>query len=277
MKSKLLFGPAGTPHSSKSSSSVDGVKRVAELGLGCMELEFVQGVRMGAETAKQVKAVMQETGIRLSVHAPYYINLTSKEIEKQQASIKRILDSARIGWFCGADSVVFHAAFYQETDPKEIYQQVKTHLRNIVNTLKKEKNRTWIRPETTGKGSQFGTVEEIIQLSLEVDQVLPCIDFSHLHARSNGKFNSYTEFAGVLELLDKKLGRKVLDNMHIHISGIKYGEKGEREHLNLKDSDLKYQELLKAFRDFKIAGYVICESPNLEEDAMLLKKTYEKL
>ena len=277
MQSKLLFGPAGTPHSSKSTSSVDGVKRVAELGLGCMELEFVQGVRMGAETAKQVQQTMQNIGIRLSVHAPYYINLTSKEIEKQQASIKRILDSARIGWLCGADSVVFHAAFYQGEDPKKVYQGVKSHLQDIVTTLKKEKNQTWIRPETTGKGSQFGTVDEIIELSLEIDQVLPCIDFSHLHARSNGKMNSYKEFAGVLELLNKKLGRKVLDTMHIHISGIKYGEKGEREHLNLKDSDFKYQELLKAFHDFKIAGYVICESPNLEEDALLLQKTYEKL
>ncbi|MCX7919006.1 MAG: TIM barrel protein [bacterium] len=277
MKSKLLFGPAGTPHSSKSTSSVDGVKRVAELGLGCMELEFVQGVRMSAETAKQVNAIMQETGIRLSVHAPYYINLTSKEIEKQQASIKRILDSARIGWLCGADSVVFHAAFYQDTDPKEVYQVVKSHLQNIVNILKKEHNQTWIRPETTGKGSQFGTVEEIIQLSLEVEQVLPCIDFSHLHARSNGKMNSYREFASVLELLDKKLGNKGLHHMHIHISGIEYGEKGEREHLNLKDSDFKYTELLKALRDFDVSGYVICESPNLEEDALLLQKTYEKL
>lgn len=273
----LLFGPAGTPHSAKSTSSVDGVKRVAELGLGCMELEFVQGVRMSPETAKQVNAAMQETGIRLSVHAPYYINLTSKEIEKQQASIKRILDSARIGWLCGADSVVFHAAFYQDADPKEVYQIVKSHLQNIVNILKKENNKTWIRPETTGKGSQFGTIEEIIQLSFEVEQVLPCIDFSHLHARNNGKMNSYKEFASVLELLAKKLGKKVLHNMHIHISGIKYGEKGEREHLNLKDSDFKYKELLKVLRDFAVSGYVICESPNLEEDAMLLQETYEKL
>jgi deoxyribonuclease-4 len=277
MKSNLLFGPAGTPHSSKSSSSVDGVKRIAELGLGCMELEFVQGVRMGAETAKQVQIAMQESEVRLSVHAPYYINLSSKEIDKQQASIKRILDSARIGWLCGADSVVFHAAFYQEQDPLEVYQFVKSHLQDIITTLKDENIKAWIRPETTGKGTQFGTVDEIIQLSLEIDQVLPCIDFSHLHARSNGKFNSYKEFAEVLDLVRKKLGKKALDTMHIHISGIKYSEKGEREHLNLKDSDFKYQDLMKAFRDYKIGGYVICESPNLEEDAMLLQKTYEKL
>lgn len=277
MKPNLLFGPAGTPHSAKSNSSVDGVKRIAELGLGCMELEFVQGVRMGAETAKQVQAAMKESGVRLSVHAPYYINLSSKEIEKQQASIKRILDSARIGWLCGADSIVFHAAFYQDSEPQEVYQLVKTHMQHIVTTLKEANNNAWIRPETTGKGTQFGTVEEIIQLSLDLEQVLPCIDFSHLHARSNGQFNSYPEFAGVLDLVKKKLGKKALEFMHIHISGIKYGEKGEREHLNLKDSDFKYQELLKAFHDFKIGGYIICESPNLEEDAMLLKKTYEKL
>jgi len=98
-----------------------------------------------------------------------------------------------------------------------------------------------------------------------------------LHARSNGKYNSYEEFRSVLEDSEKMLGKEFLKNMHIHISGIEYTSKGERRHLVLKDSDFKYQELLRALKEFDCRGVVICESPNIEVDALLLKKTFEEL
>jgi len=106
---------------------------------------------------------------------------------------------------------------------------------------------------------------------------MPCIDFAHFHARTNGKYNTYKEFASILEAIEKKLGRKGIDNMHMHITGIAYGPKGEKNHLTLEESDLKYQELLKALKDFKVKGIAISESPNIEGDALLMQKTYEKL
>jgi deoxyribonuclease-4 len=124
-----------------------------------------------------------------------------------------------------------------------------------------------------GKPSEFGTVEEVLDLCTELEGVAPCIDFSHWHART-GAFNSYPEFASILQRVKERLGRAALDNMHIHVSGIAYGKKGEIKHLNLKESDFQYAELLQALKDYDAWGIVICESPNLEEDALLLQETY---
>ena len=120
-------------------------------------------------------------------------------------------------------------------------------------------------------------MEEIIRLSKEYEQVLPCVDFSHLHARYNGIINTYDEFAGIFEKIGKELGNIALENFHAHIAGIDYGAKGEKKHLNLEESDFNYKDLLKAFKDFGVKGAVICESPNIEEDAKLLKDYYLSL
>jgi len=205
----------------------------------------------------------------------FLANLPKKA--KIKASIVRILNSARIANLCGGYSVCFHSGFYMGMDAKKVYDTIKNNLKEIVSTLKKENNNIWVRPETTGKETQFGNVDEILQLSQELDNVMPCVDFAHFHARTNGKYNTYKEFASILEAIEKKLGRKGLENMHMHITGIAYGPKGEKNHLILKESDLKYEELLKALKDFKVKGVAISESPNIEGDALLMQKVYEKL
>lgn len=274
---ELLFGPAGVPLSAPSRSTVDGVPQVRKLGLGCMELEFVRGIRMSPEVGKQVKALAEKNDIVLTAHGPYYINLNSQDKAITEASVKRILDTARIASICGGYSITFHAAYYMAVSKEKVFGIVREKLLNITRTLNGEGVKLWVRPETTGKASQFGDIDELIKLSQEVAGVLPCIDFAHLHARSNGKINTYKEFAEVLEKLEKGLGREALNNMHVHMSGIEYTEKGERNHLFLKDSDMNYKDLMRAFREYKCKGCVINESPNLEEDAMLMKKEYEKV
>ena len=274
---ELLFGTAGVPLSAPSRSTLDGVPQVRKLGLGCMELEFVRGIRMSPEVAKQVKALAEKNDVVLTAHGPYYINLNSQDKAITNASVKRILDTARIANICGAFSITFHAAYYMTLSKEKVFETVRKNLLNITRTLNEEGVKLWIRPETTGKASQFGDIDELIKLSQEVEQVMPCVDFAHLHARSNGKFNTYKEFSEVLEKLEKGLGKEALDNMHIHMSGIEYTEKGERNHLFLKDSDMNYKDLMRAFKDFKCKGCVINESPNLEEDAMLMKKEYERI
>ncbi|MCL0094790.1 TIM barrel protein [Dehalococcoidales bacterium] len=272
----LVFGTGGTPHSAKSPSTIDGIERIAELGLGCMEIEFVQGVKMNQESAILVGEIADKKGIKLSAHAPYFINLNAHEPEKIKASQDRLLQTASIASLCHAESIVFHAAFYLGDLPEKVYDRVKRCLQQILNYLERENNRVWIRPEITGKPSQFGSLEEIVGLSTELRGIAPCLDFAHWHART-GEFNSYSEFASVLQLVKDRLGRNALDNMHIHVSGIDYGKKGETKHLNLKESDFRYAELLKALKDYDAKGIVICESPNLEEDALLLQATYNTL
>jgi deoxyribonuclease-4 len=274
---KLLFGTAGVPLSTPKRNIINGISHLTELGLDGMELEFVRSVNVGEKTAPLIKKEAVNENKLLTCHGQYYINLSSLEHEKIGASVDRILNAARIANMCGAWSLTFHAAFYQKQDPKLVYSNVKKAMSEVVETLKQEKNPIWIRPETTGKATQFGTVSEIVSLSQEIDNVMPCIDFSHVHARSGGKYNTYEEFSGILDEVESGLGRKGLDNMHIHVSGIEYTEKGERRHLFLEDSDMNYKDLLKALKDYKAKGIVICESPNIEDDALLMKKTYNSI
>jgi len=274
---KLNFGTAGVPISTRKHDSTEGVKRVQELNLGCMELEFVRGVKMSLEKAKEVGKEAKKQNVILSCHAPYYINLNSMEKQKIVDSMRRILNSARVSAAAGGYSVTFHPAYYMKKDKRKVYDIVKKSVSEIVAILKQENINLWIRPETTGKESQFGDVDELIKLSQDVDNVMPCIDFSHVFARSIGKINSYAGFSNVLEKLEKGLGKTALNNMHCHISGIAYGPKGERNHVNLRDCDLKIKELLKALKDYDAKGIVICESPNIEEDAVYMKGIYESL
>lgn len=269
----MLFGTAGVPISSKARDTASGIARIKELGLGCMEIEFVRGVKMGENTAGEVKKVGEREKVALSVHAPYFINLNSNEKGKVVASAQRIKDSARIGALCGARDIVFHAAYYQKDSKERVYGNVKKQLEEILQWMDARKIDVRLRPETTGRKTQFGTIDEIIALSMGLKNVLPCIDFSHIHARTRA-YNSYAEFSEILAKIEEGLGKQALKNMQVHVSGIEYGHAGEKRHLNLRDSDLKYKELLKAFKDFKVEGAVICESPNLEEDAMLLQEEY---
>jgi len=273
---RLFFGTGGVPLSAQPGSTADGIRRIAELGLGCMEIEFVRGVRMGESSARAVEKAATAKSIKLSVHAPYYINFNAHEPEKLKASQERLLQAARTGALCGAETVVVHTAFYLGDPPEEVYKRVRQHLQEIIRQLRRENNRICVRPEIMGKGTEFGTIEEVLDLCTEVEGLAPGIDFAHLHARTGG-VNSYAEFAAILTKVKERLGRAGLDNVHIHLSGIRYSAKGEISHLNLKDSDLQYIELLRALRDFEVKGLVICESPNLEEDARLLQTTYDDL
>jgi deoxyribonuclease-4 len=272
--SPLRFGPGGIPKLAARRDSLAGIERVRLVGLECMELEFVRRVSMSQAKAKQVKALADKLDVSLSVHAPYYINLNSADIGIVEASKRRLMEAATVGSWCGAKSVAFHAGSYMGATPAEAFRQIKKHLRDARMRLKGEGIEIQLRPETSGRRTQFGTVEEIIQLSAEVEDVMPCIDFAHLHAYA-GSVNALDDFNRVLEKVKRGLGKAALADMHIHVSGIRFGDKGERGHINLAESDLNYQELMRALKEFSVGGRLICESPDREADALLLKKSYD--
>ena len=269
---KLLFGTAGIPITTPKPNTINGISRVKELNLQAMELEFVRSINITKQKAPEIKQAAKENNIVLTCHAPYYVNLASLEKAKLKASIQRVVKAAEIANDCGAYSVTFHAGFYQKRDPDKVYNLIKDGIKEILDQLN-PKNKIWIRPETTGKPTQFGSLLEILKLGHEFKQVKPCIDFAHLHARTQ-RFNSSKEFRMILELVEKYDGKNGLKNMHIHMSGINYGPKGERNHLTLDQSDFNYQSLLKVWKEFNIKGVVISESPNIEKDALLLKENY---
>ena len=248
-----------------------------QMDLDGMEIEFVHGVRMNEESAKFLKKASKEKNMVLTAHGPFYINLNSKEKEKTDASVQRIIDTASAANKAGAFSITYHAAFYMGKGKEEVYQCVKKENEKILKILEKEKINIWVRPETTGKATQWGDLDEIIRLSNEFEKVLPCVDFSHLHARTNGEYNTYDEFCRIFERMGNEIGQYALDNFHGHLAGIDYGEKGEKKHLIIEESDMNYKDLLKAFKSFNVKGAIVCESPNIEDDCKLFKDYYSSL
>lgn len=273
---KLLFGTAGIPIFAKGTDTISGIKAVRELGLDAMELEFVQSVNISKENAPKIKTAAEKENISLTCHAPYYINLNAADAAKLEASKKRLVKAAEMAWLCGAKSVAFHPGYYLGGSKETAYAKIKQQLKEVVNELKNIGCRIWVRPETTGKKTQFGSLAEILRLCTELEQVMPCIDYAHMHSRE-GRCNSYREFKEILIAVERELGKEALKNMHIQIAGVNYSEKGELKHLELEASDLKYREMVRSWKDFKIAGVVISESPNIERDALLVKKIYEQM
>ena len=272
---KLNFITAGMPLRTGKGSYPEAFDVLTEMNLDGMELEFVHGVRMRDEHRIFVKE--KSKNFIITAHGPFYINLNSQEDDKIDASVQRIIDTASVASQAGAFSITFHAAFYMGKDKKFVYNQVKTQTKRILDVLEKENIEVWIRPETTGKASQWGDLDEIINLSKEFEQILPCVDFSHLHARSTGEFNTYDEFSRILEKMGQEIGHYALDNFHGHLAGIEYTSKGERQHLNLQDSDMNYKDLIRAMKEFNVRGALVCESPNIEDDCKLLKDYYESI
>lgn len=272
--SHLLFGTAGVPQSTPGTSTLSGIQQVSRLGLDCLEIELVRGIKTGSDMARRINDEAQRLNVNLSVHAPYYINLNSSEEGKRLSSQERLLSSARLAELCGAKSLVFHPGYYGKGNPEEAFANIKKGIKEVVSILKSERNSVVIRPEIMGKKSQFGSLEEILFLCRNVDGIMPCIDFSHIQARE-GKVNNYLDFYRILKKIEKKLGRAALENLHIHISGAEYNMKGEMKHLNLKDSDFRYDEWIQTLKDFDVKGMVICESPDQDKDAIMLKRLYQ--
>lgn len=272
---KLNFITAGMPLRTGKASYPKAFEVLKEMNLDGMELEFVHGVRMNDANRDFVKEMSKNFVI--TAHGPFYINLNSQEEEKIDASLQRIIDTAYVAKQAGAFSITYHAAFYMGKDKETVYNQVKTQTRRILDVLENENINVWIRPETTGKATQWGDLDEIIRLSKEFEQVLPCVDFSHLHARSAGEYNTYDEFSKILEKMGTEIGQYALENFHGHLAGIEYTAKGEKQHLNLENSDMNYKDLIKAMKEFGVKGALVCESPNIEDDCKLLKDYYLSL
>ena len=271
---RLLFGTAGVPNCTvKKSSPVEGVQRVAELGLDCMQLEFAHGVRMKEEISSALRKASYELNIPLTSHGPYYINLNAREQDKIDSSVERIIQTAKISDLCGAESMTFHAAFYMKDSPYDVFDLVEKSMNVIEERLNRLDIEIELRPELTGKTSQFGSLDELITLTKSVNSVKPCMDFSHLYART-GNYNTKEEMVEVLERLEEQLVKDALSNMHIHVSGISSNSKGELKHLNLEKSDFNWKAMLEALKEKDCKGYIMSKSPNIEEDAKMLKDYY---
>ncbi len=267
--------PIGTPK--KPGGSVGAIEFSKSNGLEAFELGRVQAVRVTEATCAAIKSKGEEQGVGLSVHAPYFINLNAND-EEWPKSRKRLMDAAHYGNLAGATDIVFHPGSYFENDPAEVLKVAIPRLQGCVDELHKAGNPVTLRPETMGKSAMLGSFEDTLEMSKAMPQVQPCLDFAHLHARpGDGTMNTYDEWAARLEVYATALGADALTRLHIHLSGIEYGPKGEKNHLPIAEADLDLKALFRALKKFGCAGRILCESPAMEEDALKMMKMWKKM
>jgi deoxyribonuclease IV len=279
MTLSFQFGTVGSPLATpkKPGGSVGAIEFSKSIGLTTLELGWVQSVRVTEVTCAAIKQKAEEQELALSVHAPYFINLNGTE-EEWPKSRKRLMDAAICGNLAGATDIIFHPGSYFGNDPAEVLKIAIPRLQECVEELRRAGNPVTLRPETMGKSAMLGSFEDTLEMSKVIEGVEPCIDFAHLHARpGDGTMNTYDEWCTLLKTYQKALGKKALKRLHIHLSGIEYGPKGERNHLPVAESDLKLNALFKALKEFGCTGRILCESPIMEEDALNMKKAWIKV
>ena len=269
MTLSFLFGTVGSPLSTppRPGGTVGGIRRTAELGLDILELAWVQGVRVSESTCAAIKEAGQVNGIALSVHAPYYINLNGDD-EKWPRLRKYLMDAAYFGNLAGATDIVFHPGSYFERPPAEVLEKILPRLQDCVDEIRAAGNPVALRPEAMGKTAVIGSLEDVLALA-QVPGVVPCLDFAHLHARAtDGTMNTYDEWMRLLEAYRSALGEDSMKHLHVHLSGIEYGPKGEKNHLVMEEADLDFRALMRALHAVGAGGRLLCESPAMETDAL---------
>ncbi|MBI2446155.1 TIM barrel protein [Candidatus Micrarchaeota archaeon] len=272
------IGPAGVPLRSKERSSLAGIQVTKDLGLDAMELEFVHGCRMKDESAAAVGALAKKLDVSLSCHASYYLNLLSPNEVTLKKTVSELERTAEVLEWCGGKRIVFHSGFYLKMDHPSAYAAMKTEYKALAQTIADRGHNVVLAPEVTGKKSQFGSVEELYGLAEEIgyDKIQPAIDWGHVHARDNGALNKPEDFEKVLQTVEKHVGKEGLKTLHCHVEGIHFTEKGERNHLRITEGPPDYKMLLKVLKDYRCAGTLICESPAMEDDALILQKEWQK-
>jgi deoxyribonuclease IV len=279
MTLSFQFGTVGSPLATpkKPGGSIGAIAFSKSLGLEALELGWVRAVRVTEETCAAIKQAGDEQRVSLSIHAPYFINLNADEDEWPK-SRKRLMDAAYYGDLAGATDIVFHPGSYFGSDPAEVLKVAIPRLQGCVDELHAAGNLVTLRPETMGKSAMIGSLEDTLAMSKAIPGVEPCLDFAHLHARAgDGTINTYDEWASHLEVYSKALGKDSLKRLHVHLSGIEYGPKGEKNHLKLEEADLDLKALFRALKDYGCAGRILCESPVMEEDALVMMKVWKEV
>lgn len=278
-----IFGPAGSSEDflKKYKSSLDMPKYLKEMGLDAFEYQCGQGVRVSDSLGAALKAKAEEFGITLSLHAPYFISLSSVEPEKRDKSIDYILQSAAAATKMGAKRIVIHSGSCAKLTREEA-------LALACDTLKRAREAAVSQgyahihfcPETMGKINQLGNLEEVLTLCSLDDSFIPCIDFGHLNARTLGEVNSKEAFEHILNAIENRLGSDRLKAFHSHFSKIEYTQKGgELRHLTFEDNLFgpDFEPLMELIAKKNLSPTFICESAGTQSfDALSMKQSYLK-
>ena len=275
------FGPAGNSDSfsAKYKSSADAPLFLKEMGLDCYEYQCGRGVKVSDKTASAIRANAEKTGIKLTLHAPYFISLSSVEPEKRDNSINYILQSCDAAMRIGADRIVIHSGSCSKMSREEALELAKDTLtRARKQAVEQGFEDVHFCPETMGKTNQLGNLTEVMELCKLDDTFLPCIDFGHLNARTFGGIKSIQDYEKMLDEVENALGHDRLKIFHSHFSKIMYTEPGgEKKHLTFEDEEYgpEYEPLMELVAKKNLSPVFICESAGTQaEDALKMKESY---
>jgi len=253
-------------------------KMIHDAGLDALEYAAVYGLRMKEQSAMTLGAAARDHGIVMSMHAAYYISLVSKSKQTRRNSIERLVKSLQFAPLMGVTRIVFHAGGYSGLTPEEAYPVVKNSLQEVWETAGHSGKGALLAPETAGKLGAFGSVDELIRLCTELDGFIPTIDWAHLYARTQGYMNDKDSYLKILSRFEGALGRKFVNNMHFHVSGIEYTSAGEKAHRPLGEG--WGPDLLPLLEIVSETGYkptFISETPNPILGALYTKLLLEEL
>lgn len=279
----VKFGTAGNPelfYDKGGKSSLEMPAWLEKIGLDAYEYQCGRGVKISDEAARKLAKQAEKHNVYLSVHAPYFINISSTEPEKIDNGINYILQTANAAHNMGAKRIVVHMGAAKDITRRyamEISTQtVKRALEELDNAGLGD---VTICLETMGKINQMGTIEEVMELCCMDERLLPTVDFGHLNSRMQGALKTEDDFDHIIKYMEKKIGRERVDKFHAHFSKIEYTKAGEKKHLTFEDTEYgpDFLPLAKVLARRKISPVIICESAGTQSiDALEMKKIYEE-
>lgn len=279
---KIHIGTAGNPSNFINSEYykneiMNCPMWLKEQGLNAYEFQSTHGVKTPAERAVLLKNNAEKSGVLLSIHAPYYVVLSSDKESTRKNSVGMLVDAINLSDKMNSEKVIFHPGYYRE-NTKDAMEKLE---KGILDVIEKTKNsKTYICPETGGKKSAIGSLEELITLTKLHKRITPCVDFAHHHARTNGSLKTEKDFEKVFEEIEEELGKRYSQNLHIHFSTINYTEKGEKSHGSGYETAMgpDYKLFCKAIHDLSLTPTIICETQDTQDVmALKIKKELERL
>lgn len=276
---QAYFGPAGSEEKflKDYKSSVYMPEYLSKMGLTAFEYQCGRGVNIGEDTARLIGENAIRYNIKLSVHSPYYINLSSGDEIRKTKNINYILQTCNAASWLGAKRIVVHCGGLSGQTRENAMKNTLNNLSDSLNAMDKNGfGNISLCIETMGKLNVLGTLDEVITICKSDDRLIPCIDFGHLNARTNGGVSDESTFGAVIDQLIDGLGYDRASEMHVHFSKIEYSSCGEVRHLTFDDNQFGPEpELISIMYDKKIFPTVICESAGTQaQDALVLKRLY---
>jgi len=278
MADRPRFGPAGVPSEFKELKRPveDFPEYLREEGLDAFEYQATRWgpkPQMKKESAEKLRVNAKENDVWLTVHGSYFINFCGDEATIE-ASKNRLISCVTAAEWMGAHIVVFHPGFYGKRSPQESLKVCAKAMNETLERLKALSiTKVYFGPETTGKKSQLGTLNEVLTLCESVEQTEPVIDWAHIHARGAGLIKTKDDYAKILDEIENRLGTEATKNLHVHYTLVEFTEKGEKVHHTMSEPGYgpNFRPFAELIHELDLKPVVISESPVLDQDSIKMR------